>query len=226
MNRKSPLPLFRTPEVPTCARCFIRGCAMRSRQWSTMGGRLRRRWFARHRMSARRRVPIDARSASTKSRIVLPPSDEFLVLHDDPERTPQDVWCDIEDLWLRIARLLPTRTEVGGTTWRFAVSGMRETLHPEIGHLSVAALNVRTYRWQLDGQRGSFVRSIDFEGNDLIFTTASISTIARWPQGDDLGWQVKAFFARLRTRQCDDPAALLPQSTLSTHGGHRDAIEA
>jgi hypothetical protein len=227
MNRKSsPQPLFRSLDMPTCARCFIRGCALLSRQWSPMGRTLRRRWIARYSVSAQRRILIDGRSDSIKPRIVLPAPDECLVLHGDPEQTPQDAWYSVEDLWLRLAGLLPARAEIDGTTWRFIVSGVREALDREIEQLRIVALNVRTYGWQLDGQRGSFIRSIDFEADDLIFTVASISTIVRWPQGDDLGWQVKGFFARLRTRQCDDPVALQPRSTLSTHGGRRDAIQA
>ncbi len=47
------------------------------------------------------------------------------------------------------------------------------------------------------------MRLIAYEGDDLVFTVTSIPTIVRWPQGDDLGWQVKGFLARMRALQVD-----------------------
>jgi len=134
------------------------------------------------------------------------PPNGAVTLWCDEERSPQDTWYDIEDLWLRLARQSSIRAEVVGAAWCLVVAGLRPAAHEEIAHLRAVALNATTYRWQLDGQRGNFVRSIAIEGDDLVLTVTSILTITRWPQGDDLGWQVKEFFAWLRGRRDEAPA--------------------
>ena len=59
-------------------------------------------------------------------------------------------------------------------------------------------MDLDTYRWQAAGKRNEFVKFIDYRGDDLVCTLASMRLIETWPDGDDLIWQVKGFLLRLQ----------------------------
>ena len=148
-----------------------------------------------------RQMPGEASAAESVLRPLMPELPE--VIFASAEQAPQDVWFGIEDLWLRMAALLPARADCVGGAWQVRFAGFRHAGDGDMAELRVRALDVDTFSWHLAGERGAFVRLIAYEGDDLVFTVTSIPTIVRWPQGDDLGWQVKGFLARMRALQVD-----------------------
>lgn len=130
---------------------------------------------------------------------LLPELDHWVFV--ETERAPQDVWFEVEDLWLRMAAQLPVQIEDRGGVCTLRFGGFRQALGSEMAELRSRALDLDTFAWRLGSERGSFVRLIAYEGDALVFTVTSIPTIVRWPQGDDLGWQVKGFAARMRVAE-------------------------
>lgn len=122
------------------------------------------------------------------------------VLWVDLERSPEDAWYAVEDLWLRLAQRLPVHTALDGTRWQVAVIGGGACPDREVRTLLSAALDPARYEWRLDGLRGSFALSIVRDGDDLLVTIPSLSSIARWPGGSDVGWQLAGLLTRLRNR--------------------------
>lgn len=120
------------------------------------------------------------------------------VIFSKDDRLPQNVWFDVEDLWLRIAAVLPMRVVDLGGSWQLWFMNFRHARDPEFTELRQRALDVDTFTWHLADERGEFVRLIAYEGDALVFTVTPISSIVRWPQGDDLGWQVKGLISRMR----------------------------
>lgn len=123
------------------------------------------------------------------------------VLFENAEQSPQDVWFETEDLWLRMAALLPVRVEDRGGACQLRFGGFRHIYDGAVGEIRMRALDIDTFTWRLNDERGEFVRLIAFDNDAVVFTVTPIPTVVRWPQGDDLGWQVKALVARLRMRQ-------------------------
>lgn len=122
------------------------------------------------------------------------------VLWAEAEQSPQDTWAAIEDLWLRLAQHLPVRVEVDRPGWRIVVCGLRLIEDVQRAELCRAALDPGRYAWRWEGRSGAFVQLIVWTGDDLTFTVTSITTVVRWPQGEDLGWQVKGLLLQLRSR--------------------------
>jgi len=119
----------------------------------------------------------------------------------ESDRSPQDVWYGVEDLWLRLAAELPVWADSDGPVWRVVLSGFRHARDASMADLRWRALDSNVFMWQLSGQRGAFVRLIAYDGNDLVYTLSPLTVIDRWPQGEDLGWQVRGLLARLRSQQ-------------------------
>jgi hypothetical protein len=145
-----------------------------------------------------RQMPTDG-SAGREAKVLkplLPELDHWAFVETD--RSPQDVWFEVEDLWLRMAAVLPVRAEDRGGSCTLRFDGFRHAFGGEMAELRARALDVDRFSWRLEGERGSFVRLIAYEGDALVFTVTSIPTIVCWPQGDDLGWQVKGLVARMR----------------------------
>lgn len=44
------------------------------------------------------------------------------------------------------------------------------------------------------------MRLIEYEGDDLVFTLSSFGTIARWHEGEAIGWMLHSLLGRLRRR--------------------------
>lgn len=146
---------------------------------------------------------LNADAAAQVQKIALPEAGSE-VLWSDTEQSPQEVWHAVEDLWLRLAQDLPVRVEADGQSSRVVVCGVDRPLSMPIAELHAIAQDPGRYAWHWEGRSGAFVRSIAIEGRDLVLTMTSIPTIGPWPQGDDLGWQVKGLLARWRTRQSDE----------------------
>lgn len=150
-----------------------------------------------------RQMPGDANGARVEPVLkpLLPELND--VVFAELERSPQDVWFEVEDLWLRMAALLPVQAEDRGGACTLRFAGFRHALGGEMAELRARALDVETFSWRLEGERGAFVRLIAYEGDALVFTMTPIPTVVRWPQGDDLGWQVKGLVARMRALSAD-----------------------
>ncbi len=157
-----------------------------------------------------RRMPGDDSARGTDPAAPLRPLliDEAQVDLVDPEQTPQDVWYGVEDLWLRLAVELPVRAEADGPLWRVVVCGFRHARDGRMRELRLRALDTDVFTWRLEGRRGAFVQLIAYEGDDLVFTVATMAAIERWPQGQDVGWQVRGLLARLRSQgRSEQPGA-------------------
>lgn len=157
-----------------------------------------------------RQMPVDTRAGAFGPTSALRPLliDEPEVVVVDPDQSPQDVWFGVEDLWLRLATELPVRAESVGQAWRVVVSNFRHARDGRMQELRLRALDADVFTWRLEGRRGAFVQLIGYEGDDLVFTVASLATIERWPQGQDVGWQVRGLLGRLRLQGSSSRTAM------------------
>ena len=162
-------------------------------------------WFAPNALPSAlqllRQMPGDDPADRAKPSAPLRPLliDEPELAWVDVDRSPQDVWYGVEDLWLQLAAELPVRAEAQGAQWRVVVKGFRHAREGQMHELRRSALDTDIFTWRSDGKRDAFVKLIAYEGDDLVFTMATMATIERWPQGQDVCWQVQGLLARLRT---------------------------
>lgn len=141
-----------------------------------------------------RRAPPSPRVVPTR----VPQRAEVLWI--DSEQSPEDSWYAIEDLWLRLAQQFAIHAELDGTRWQVTAVGALALADGEAQALLCATLDPATYGWRVGTLQGSFALSIACDGDDLLVTMPSLSSIARWPGGEDLGWQLASFLSRLRSR--------------------------
>lgn len=149
--------------------------------------------------------PAGGASPSAPLRPLLVDQPEIVWVEVD--QSPQDVWYGVEDLWLGLAGELPVRAEADGPLWRVVVQGFRHARDARMQELRSRALDTDVFTWRLNGQRGAFVKLIAYEGDDLVFTVTTLATIERWPQAQDVGWQVRGLLARLRSTGHPRPEA-------------------
>jgi hypothetical protein len=153
-----------------------------------------------------RRIPLATDTASAALRVV--PRQPQAIDDAVPEPTPQAVWWRLEDLWLRFAALGLLSVEEGVFVVLHDLRGARATAGA--GELRSFALDAETYQSRAGGRIRTFVRTIAFRGEDLVCELTPASVIARWPDGEGLALQVRAFVARLaamssRNREGDIP---------------------
>ena len=108
-------------------------------------------------------------------------------------RTPRA----LEDLWSRLAMHCPVRVEREGDTHHVVIEGFKRAGEGPVAALRRVVMDAATYRWRAAGRCGDFVQSIEYRGDDLVCTLASLRLIESWPEGPDLVWQVKGFLLRL-----------------------------
>jgi hypothetical protein len=114
------------------------------------------------------------------------------------ETGPVDTWWALEDLWSRLAMHGCVSVEMRGDAHELVIHEFRHAWDGPIGALRREVMNLDTYRWHADGRRSEFVKFIDYRGDDLVCTLASMRLIETWPEGGDLIWQVKGFLLRLQ----------------------------
>lgn len=139
-----------------------------------------------------------APSINPSSARQLPLTNATVDVPVDPDRSPLEVWYAVEDLWLRLAAGLPVHVDTVGPAWRLVIQGFRQAHAGRMQDLRPPALDADLFTWRLDGRRGAFVQAIAYDGDDLVFCVTAPTTIERWPQGEDLGWQVRGLLDRLR----------------------------
>lgn len=108
--------------------------------------------------------------------------------------SPLDTWWRLEDLWLRLH-------EAG----RLQVVDADTLLLPHWQHwhadpaLRAAVFDLERYAWVSSSslERGSFVRTLDYAGGDLVCRQTPAAAMQGWPDGSALVLLRAAFFVRL-----------------------------
>lgn len=140
-------------------------------------------------------MPLGER-ASQPARVVKltlppPPADAVSI-----ETSPLDTWWVIEDLLSRLAMHCPITIREGDVP-EVVVHGLRTA---SLGALRQAALDPDSYQCWRSGRPLAFVRTLAFDGDDLVLQFMSCKVIERWDDDTDLVWQVKGFLARLKRK--------------------------
>lgn len=117
-----------------------------------------------------------------------------------PGGEPQDVWSRLVDLFLRIAAVVPVSVRLDDDGDRIVVHGLMRLRDQGLGELRHAVQEHLSYAWQTDGVRGSFVKTLERQGPDLVCTLVRPMRIERWPGGEQLCCDVRGFLVDLGRR--------------------------
>jgi hypothetical protein len=112
----------------------------------------------------------------------------------DTRPSPLDTWWSLEDLWLRLHQAR-----------RLQVVDANTMLLPRWRHwhadpaLRAAVFDLERYAWGASSslERGSFVRTLDYVGDDLVCRLTPSAAMRDWPDGPTLVLLRAAFFVRL-----------------------------
>lgn len=117
------------------------------------------------------------------------------LLETHGEIAPLQVWWSLEDLWLRLHRAGRLRSAEPDT---LVLPGFRKrAIDDELGQF---ALEYERYDWRVGIERGSFLRSLHFDSDDLLCQLTPSSVMLRWPEGRTLMQLRTALLWRLRSR--------------------------
>ena len=112
------------------------------------------------------------------------------------EQSALDAWYRVEDLWLRLATLLPLMLVTDREQRQLHWQGKKQLNSPGLTLLRSRALNLETYEWREEGQRRSLVSLMDWERNDLLLYLTPTRQLQRWAEGDAVDSFLRAFLAR------------------------------
>lgn len=113
---------------------------------------------------------------------------------EDTCPSPLDTWWSLEDLWLRLHQARRVQVLDANTLllarWRH--------WHADPA-LRAAVFDLERYAWGASSslERGSFVRTLDYIGDDLVFRLTPAAAVRGWPDGPTLVLLRAAFFTRL-----------------------------
>jgi hypothetical protein len=110
----------------------------------------------------------------------------------------QEVWWALEDLWARLATCCPVSVDGDGEVHQLVLVGFRHAREGDVAALRQHVFDTETYTWRAAGQRGEFVRLLEYRGDDLVCTLTSLRRVGGWPDGPELVWQVRGFLLRLQ----------------------------
>lgn len=141
-------------------------------------------WGDRRPLHHPRRVPIEIPTS-------LPGR---LRMEDDSCPSPLETWWSLEDLWLRLHQ-----------ADRLRVVDSNTLLLPNWRHwqadpaLRAAVFDVQRYAWSSSSrpERGSFVRTLEYAGDDLVCRLTPAAAVQGWPDGPTLVLLRAALFVRL-----------------------------
>lgn len=142
-----------------------------------------------------RRLPssLPRRAPRPANRVRLP---SFDLPDTDGEFVPLEVWWSLEDLWLRLHQV--GRLQVVDADTLVLPCWRHWQADPA---LRAAVFDVDGYAWgsAWRSDRGSFVRALDYDGDDLVCRLTPASDVQGWPDGASLVLLRAALFVRLAT---------------------------
>jgi hypothetical protein len=160
----------------------------------------RTEWFAIQALAlARRIVGVLPASDGASRRVSLRP---LLDAGEPPENfgalgheSALDAWYRVEDLWLRLERLLPLALREDREQRRLHWIGLRRLV--DVGHLVLRSrvIDIDTYGWREPQGRRTLVTLIDWEGDDLVLELMPSRTLRRWDEGDQVDQLMAGFIA-------------------------------
>jgi T5orf172 domain len=106
-----------------------------------------------------------------------------------------DAWYRVEDLWLRLARVLPLALHADREQRHLHWIGLRRLT--DVGHLFLRShvVDIETYGWRERDGRRSLVTLMDWEGDDLVLELVPSRTLKRWAEGDIVDQWLGGFLA-------------------------------
>lgn len=156
-----------------------------------------------------RQMPLGARASSALAVVpFLSEPDEAYDRDDDHTDVAmvldaQDVLWRMEDVLLRVAAFCPVSVEGAAGQHVLRIVGFKRRGTGPADSLRWAVLDVDRYRWQTSAaagaRAGSFVKLIEYQGDDLLLRLAPMRQIKTWAEGS-LTWPVLVLVERLRRR--------------------------
>jgi hypothetical protein len=106
-----------------------------------------------------------------------------------------DTWHRLEDLWPRLAGLLPLTLHTDREQRHVLCIGLRHLARP--GHRALRAhlVNIETYGWREEHERRTLVTLLDWDGDDLVLQLMPSRTLRGWEEGDVVDQLLGAFLA-------------------------------
>lgn len=106
-----------------------------------------------------------------------------------------DAWHRVEDLWRRLASVLPLVLVASREQRSLYWVNLRQLSGLGVTLLRAHAVNLDTYEWRQQGQRRCLVSLMDWEQDDLLLQLTPARQLQRWPEGDAVEGQLRAFLA-------------------------------
>jgi hypothetical protein len=109
--------------------------------------------------------------------------------------TALDVWYRVEDLWLRLGRLLPLALRTDRDERQLHWLGLRRLTNVDHLVLRSCVVDIDTYGWRDGEGRRTLVTLMDWDGDDLVLHLMPSRTLRRWAGGDFVDQLICAFLA-------------------------------
>ncbi len=119
--------------------------------------------------------------------------------------SPCEVWWRLEGLWLRLGRHAVVSLQEDGSACNLVITGGGRKAQAELGSLCAHAADPEGYARRIGDRKGSFVRWIDRQGDDLVCQLSPCWCIESWPEGPEVAAMVQGFLAGLRLKQRQAP---------------------
>lgn len=119
--------------------------------------------------------------------------------HEPPqEKWLTDTWSALQDIWYRLGAFCTPSAchHFDGIELVFADAGLQDW-DQEVSELIALAINPHSYRWCQEGQQGDLLQSAEMSGRNLIVRLASISQIARWPEGLEIVSEFRSYLMQI-----------------------------
>lgn len=116
------------------------------------------------------------------------------------EETALDAWLRMEDLWLRVAAIVPLQSSVDGERRRLVALHFKRAHDAGAEILRIRVANPDSHAWFEQDLRRSLVTMLDWEGANLVADLMPARQLHCWSDGEIVDGMLREFLARRTTR--------------------------